>query len=122
LIYVIKPFLPETSRHTFPSHQNVRTCQQIAAMVGEFGFIVDIADVRDTSFKPSRDYDIVISNRATLTGQVDAFRTDAVRIYLATSSHCQRGGQMRLTPSLLDTCAATGGSAEFQGSPVDRTF
>jgi len=86
LIYVIKPFLPETSRHTFPSHQNVRKYQQLAAMLGEFGFIVDVADVRDTRFKPSRDYDIVISNRATLTGQANASRAHAMRIYFATTT------------------------------------
>lgn len=84
LVYVVKPFLPETSRPAFPSHQNERQCKQIAAILGEFGYIVDVVDVRNTRFRPSRDYDIVISNKANW-GPTSAFRAGPMKIYLATT-------------------------------------
>ena len=84
LVYVVKPFLPETSRRAFPSHQNERQCKQIAAILGEFGYIVDVVDVRNTRFRPSRDYDIVISNKAD-RDPTSAFRADPMKIYLATT-------------------------------------
>lgn len=84
LVYVVKPFLPEASRRAFPSHQNERQCKHIAAILGEFGYIVDVVDVRNTRFRPSRDYDIVISNKANW-GPTSAFRAGPMKIYLATT-------------------------------------
>lgn len=102
LVYVVKPFLPEASRRAFPSHQNVRQCKQIAGLLGELGYIVDVADVRDRRFKPSRDYGLVISNKATLTGNADDFRADAIRIYLSTiTGHRVHNANLRRRHDLL---------------------
>ena len=81
LIYVVKPFLLEDNPLELLSHQNLKQCRQIAAILGEFGYIVDAVDIRNKKFRPSRDYDLVICNRV-----VDiSLKKEAIRIYLATT-------------------------------------
>jgi glycosyltransferase involved in cell wall biosynthesis len=84
LIYVVKPFLLKDADPRLLTHQNARQCKQIAALLGEFGYIVDAVDVRDQQFQPSREYDLVISNRIDSVGMELRFRAVRVKIYLAT--------------------------------------
>ena len=41
-------------------------------------------DIRDRRFKPSKDYDLIISHRVDLKGMEILFRKDAIKIYLST--------------------------------------
>jgi glycosyltransferase involved in cell wall biosynthesis len=81
LIYVVAPFLLESDSPQLLRHQNSRQCRQIAALLDERGYIVDVVDVKDRRFRPSKKYNLVISNRVT----DPPFARDAVRIYLATT-------------------------------------
>ena len=58
-------------------------------MLGEFGYVVDVVDIRDRRFRPSRDYDLIISNRVTHS----SLAKDAIKLYLATTlchpAHCR---------------------------------
>src|SRR5262245_34524996 len=89
-IYVIKPFLQEGASRLL-AHQNARQCKQIAALLGEFGYIVDVVDVNKKGFKPSKDYELILSNKVTNV----FFNKDAVKIYLATT-FCHPGHRRNL--------------------------
>lgn len=81
LIYIVKPFLLQDNDPQLLRHQNARQCRQIAALLDEFGYIVDAVYRRDREFRPSKDYDLVISHGAT-----DTFFTENIlKIYLATT-------------------------------------
>lgn len=85
LIYLVKPFLLRDDDPEFLKHQNLKRCKQIATILGEFGYIVDVVDRRDIGFWPSRDYDLVTSDKVDLKGMDALFRRDAIKIFLATS-------------------------------------
>jgi glycosyltransferase involved in cell wall biosynthesis len=84
LIYLVKPFLLEPTDPRLLTHQNSRQCKQIAALLGEFGYIVDAIDIRDREFIPSRDYDLIVSNQIHLRGMDAYFKRTAIKIYLAS--------------------------------------
>ncbi len=81
LIYLVKPFLIKDDDPLFLTHQNLRQCKQIASILGEFGYVVDVVDVKDKTFKPSKHYDLVISHRVDLEPEIFG---DALKIYLFT--------------------------------------
>jgi glycosyltransferase involved in cell wall biosynthesis len=80
LIYLTRPFQLKDNDPLFFSHQNLRQCKQIVSILGEFGYVVDVADVEDKRFRPSKDYDLVISHRADIDPGLFA---GALRVYLA---------------------------------------
>jgi len=82
LIYLTKPFRMKEDDPRFMNHQNLRQCKQIASILGEFGYVVDVADVEDRRFRPSKRYDLVISHRVDL--EPDMFPGDALKVYLFT--------------------------------------
>ena len=84
MIYIIKPFLVEENDPSFFSHHKNIKCKLIALILGELGYIVDAVDIRDKQFKPSRDYDIVVSNKANLMGMEAHFTKNAKKIFLAS--------------------------------------
>lgn len=96
MIYIVKPFLTKDTDARLFTHQNARQCKQIAALLGEFGYIVDAVDIRDKEFLPKRNYDLVISNRAHLSGMEACFGESAVKIYFAsTPSHYAHNRSLR---------------------------
>ena len=85
LIYLIKPFLYKPDDSELIKHQNNKRCRYISAILDEFGYIVDVADINDIYFKPTRYYDLVISVRNNLYEMESFFEKDVVKIYIATS-------------------------------------
>src|SRR3990167_6435369 len=81
LIYIVKPFLVREDDPGQFRHQHTMQCRQIAAILGELGFVVDVIDIGDKKFTPSRDYHLVICNRGVDT----PLNEDVMRIYLATT-------------------------------------
>ena len=72
----------------FRLHQNRWRAVQIARLLGEFGFIVDVADlgdVRDHRFKPSRRYEVIVSVRSEDQCFESRMTRDALRVFLATT-------------------------------------
>jgi hypothetical protein len=64
VFYVSCSFSSDPKDGALLVHQNRKLCRQIVALLGELGYVVDVADVRDGSFRPTRAYDLVISNDA----------------------------------------------------------
>jgi hypothetical protein len=93
LVYLVRPFQLPDGDERFRTHQNLSQCKQIAAVLGEFGYRVDAADVGDRKFRPSGPYDLVISHRVDLD---TASVPDAVCVYLATGmSHIAHNRSVR---------------------------
>jgi hypothetical protein len=84
LIYTVQPFRLSDGDRRFLNHQNLRQCKQIASVLGEFGYIVDVADVEDERFRPSEKYDLIISHRVDLESVFWSHMAGALRIYLFT--------------------------------------
>lgn len=82
LVYLTRPFLLKETDPIFFWHQNFRQNRQIAAVLDEFGYRVDVADITDKRFVPDRQYDLVVSHRIDLDSDHEYFK-NAVRVYLA---------------------------------------
>ncbi|MEQ8172475.1 MAG: glycosyltransferase [Candidatus Eremiobacterota bacterium] len=83
LIYLVDAFLLKDNDLMFLYHQNLRQCKQIASILGEFGYIVDVADINDANFKPARIYDLVLSHRFNLNNIKKSLQ-NSIKIYLST--------------------------------------
>lgn len=83
LVYLTKPFLMEETDPVFLTHQNFKQNRQIAAVLDEFGYQVDVADVAARRIVPDRPYDLVVSHRVDLDPGHEFFK-NAIRVYLAT--------------------------------------
>ena len=102
LIYLTKPFLLAGTDPAFIRHQNFRQCTQIAAVLGEGGYIVDVMQKQDTRFVPSRAYDLIISEKLDWKGLDSYFKETAVRAFLATSmNHIVHNRNLRRRHELL---------------------
>jgi glycosyltransferase involved in cell wall biosynthesis len=82
-IWRYTPFVIPDDDPEFLRHQNLRQCRQIAALLGELGYIVDVADVKDKKFRLSGDYNLIISTKFDSKYMGTAFRTDGIIIFLA---------------------------------------
>ena len=87
LIYLPGSFLLEDDAPDFLVHQNLKQCRQIAAILGEFGYIVDAVDRRNLVPPWNRGYGLIINDRADLRGIDASFGKSAVKIFLATSDN-----------------------------------
>ena len=82
LIYIVRPFL---KRDDSSGHQNRRQSKQIVNLLDQSGYVVDVVDIKNRTFRPDNVYDLVICNRVIDT----PLNNDAIRIYLATTLHHQ---------------------------------
>jgi glycosyltransferase involved in cell wall biosynthesis len=102
LVYLVKSFLIEDDDPLFLLHHNLRRCRRIATILGEFGYVVDVADGCHPKFEHSADYDLIISDRADLADKDLDFRRDAIKIFLATSDyHKTHNESLRIRHRLL---------------------
>ncbi len=84
LAYLTQAFLLREDAPDFLKHQNLRQCKQIAGLLGEFGYIVDVVDIRDQVFRPDRKYDLVLRDRLRAE-RFEPDRIDITRLFLATT-------------------------------------
>lgn len=87
LIYLVEPFQLRTGDRRFKDHQNLKQSKQIAALLGDAGYIVDVADYKDerlVSNELPRTYDIIISHRGDLGLSGKRIPRNTVKVYLAT--------------------------------------
>jgi glycosyltransferase involved in cell wall biosynthesis len=87
LIYLVIPFLIKDDDPLFCFHQNLRRCKRLANLLHELGYIVDVADGRNLSVGFTKDYDLILSDKADLKGMNTTFRSDAVTIFIATTDY-----------------------------------
>jgi glycosyltransferase involved in cell wall biosynthesis len=83
--YLPQAFLVPQDGPAFLHHANLRRCRILAEALGERGFVVDVCNPRDRSFRPRRAYDLVLGERLDW-GRIDSrFPPDALRVFLATT-------------------------------------
>jgi glycosyltransferase involved in cell wall biosynthesis len=85
LLYRLKAFLLDESDPRALRHHNLRRNRLMAAVLGELGYIVDVAKGRDARLtRPDRGYEVVVSDRVDLRG---VFPQGATKILFATSAN-----------------------------------
>jgi hypothetical protein len=84
LVYLSLPFHLKEGHPAFRFHQNLKQSLQIASVLGEFGYSVDVIDIHDKTFKPSRKYDLVMSHRSDISGLEEAIGNDTTLVYLSS--------------------------------------
>ena len=89
LVYLVKPFLVKGDNPVFFWHQNMRQCKQMAAILGEFGYVVDAVNFRDGRFRPKKKYDLIISHCLKLPYDEKFLNPTVKKIYLATGMNHQ---------------------------------
>jgi len=65
IVYLVKPFLLKEDSTKFLAHQNLKQCKRIAAILGEFGYVVDVADIKSTKIRSNKEYDLLISHNSS---------------------------------------------------------
>lgn len=85
LVYLSEPFLfaSDTGSY-FLAHQNRRQTRQIAVALGAHGWVVDVVDIRDQQFRPSKRYDMVVSHRVDQGHLADHLSRGALKVYLSS--------------------------------------
>lgn len=84
LVYLTEPFLLRPGDWRFTQNQNLKQCLQIAAALGEAGYVVDVADVFDDRHLHAGNYDLVVSHRADQRHGREFFHKDPTYVYLAS--------------------------------------
>ena len=84
LVYLALPFHLKEGHPAFHYHQNLKQSLQIASLLGEFGYSVDVVDIQDKTFRPTRKYDLVLSHRIEIAGLEEAIGKGTKLIYLSS--------------------------------------
>lgn len=84
LLYLVKPFKMKEGDPRFLKHTNLKRCIHIANILDDFGYIVDVADVRDKKINPKEEYDLLISHNFKLNLSNINLRKNSIKIYLST--------------------------------------
>lgn len=96
LVYLTKPFLIREDDPLFLRHQSFRQSRNIAAVLDELGYIVDVADHLDVGFQSRRKYELLISHRIGLGRLEQALHGNTRKVYLASAmSHHRHNAIMR---------------------------
>jgi hypothetical protein len=86
LVYLVEPFYLPKEDLKFSSHQNFGQSKLIAAMIGKFGYSVDVADYRDNLGWLKGSYDLVITHRIELRNSLELINKARLKIYLASGT------------------------------------
>jgi len=102
LVYLVKPFQLKQNDAKFSIHQNLKQCKQIVKVIGEFGYIVDVADVRSNKIISLKKYDIIISHNFKLDETGIELKNGAIRVYLSSGmNHITNNEKVRERYELL---------------------
>ena len=95
-VYSVLPFHLHESHPAFRYHQNLRQACQIAAVLAEFGYAVDVVDYSDRIFRPTRVYDLLLCHRVNHAGLEQAIGPQTVKIYLSSgTNHIVHNARLR---------------------------
>lgn len=96
LVYLPRAFRLRENSAAFVRHSNLRRCRTMVAVLDELGYVVDVANRRDDSFRPRRDYDLVISEKFDWGVDRARFGAQTRHAFLATSmSHALHNVNLR---------------------------
>lgn len=85
LVYITEPFTMKEDDPRFLTHQNMRQSWNIVQVLGELGYIVDVAHANDLKFSPKVQYHIVIRQKVGHFPAMESpFLLKAIKVYLAT--------------------------------------
>ena len=84
--YITEPFYIKDVG-TVVSHQNQWEAVEIARILNELGFIVDVVDYRDEEFQPARRYDLLFGIGFNFERYASMLHTPVLKIYYATEAH-----------------------------------
>jgi len=84
LIYLVKPFRLDKNDPKFLTHQNLKQTLQIASVLNQIGYIVDVADIKSKRILSKKKYDLLISHNFKLDISTLNLTQNAIKIYLAS--------------------------------------
>lgn len=87
LSYVIEPFLLEPGTPVPNSHTNHWESLQMARSLNELGFAVDVISYRNTTFVPTRQYDLFIGARTNFERIANELPRECIKIAHLDTSH-----------------------------------
>ncbi len=83
-VYRTEPFLLDESFPAFQSHESYKQAKQIASVLGEQGYVVDVADASDKRFEVRERYDLIVCHRTDLKVSEENLGESTRRVYLAS--------------------------------------
>jgi glycosyltransferase involved in cell wall biosynthesis len=96
LVYLPDAFRLRADDRAFLSHTNLTRCRLMAEVLGDLGYLVDVVHKRDKRFRPTRDYDLIVSERYDWNGVDRLFPPTAVKAFLVTSmNHATHNENLR---------------------------
>ncbi len=87
LVYRALPFHLERGHPALRYHQSLKQALQIATVLDEFGYTVDVVDIVDRKFQAEATYDLVINHRVDYAGLEKAFGPRTIKVYLASGTN-----------------------------------
>lgn len=85
LLYITRPFWGKTINR---SHQNQWQARELARIIGEFGYNVDVIHYRDTEAKLKKKYDLIIDLHPGLNDVYKNFMSDScIKVAYMTGSN-----------------------------------
>jgi hypothetical protein len=83
LVYRVIPFHLGKDHPAFRYHQNFKQAMQIATVLDEAGYLVDVAEMGDRKFRAESPYDLVMSHRVDYEGLEKAIGPGTMKVYLS---------------------------------------
>lgn len=87
IAYVIDPFLLPKGRELPSGHTHFIEVRLMVEVFHDLGYAVDVVDYRDTTFVPTKDYDILVSSRVCLERYARLLGPQCLKIFHVTVSH-----------------------------------
>jgi glycosyltransferase involved in cell wall biosynthesis len=90
VIYVAGAFTLAPDDPRLLSHQNRRQCRQIIHALGRLDYVVDLVDIANRTFRVTRPYDLVLTNRGDISAFASLLSQKPIVLYLATTLERRR--------------------------------
>jgi glycosyltransferase involved in cell wall biosynthesis len=87
LSYLIKPFLVKSEAHVPTSHTNHWRCLQIAKILLDLGYAVDVIDSHNQTFEPTKSYALFIGHRINFDRIAMLLNSDCIKIAHLDTAH-----------------------------------
>ncbi len=87
LSYLIKPFLVKSEAQIPTSHTNHWRCLQIAKILLDLGYTVDVIDSHNKTFEPTKSYTMFIGHRINFDRIAMLLNADCIKIAHLDTAH-----------------------------------
>jgi len=86
LVYLVKPFLIREGDKILNKHQNWRQNLDIAHVIAEMGYTVDVMNWNDLRHKPKYKYDLLVGMGIAAARMAETLPKETLKIYIATGA------------------------------------